>query len=86
MEGFVQYIVSGESRTILIVCTLIFNLGGFFWIAKNHFHTVNKKLDKVEATLDTLSDRMTDVSMRLGHIEGRCETVCKVAMQNLGLK
>jgi len=32
----------------LFAVNLIFMAGGFFWLAMNHFRSVNKRLDKLE--------------------------------------
>jgi len=37
---------------------LAFQTGGFFWLAKNHFHTVNKKLDALQGDVTNLRERM----------------------------
>jgi len=46
---------------LLILAGLIFNAGGFVWIARNHFVTVNKRLDNHAAALRDLKDRLIKI-------------------------
>jgi len=46
---------------LLILAGLIFNAGGFVWIARNHFHTVNKRLDNHAGALRDIKDRLITI-------------------------
>jgi hypothetical protein len=48
------------------VVVIAFNAGGFAWLARNHFHAVNGRLDRIDATLTSLTERVS-------HIEGKLE-------------
>jgi len=49
---------------LLILAGLIFNAGGFVWIARNHFHTVNKRLDSHAAALRDIKDRLIAIETK----------------------
>lgn len=51
---------------VLIIAGIVFNFGGFFWLAKNHFHSVNKRLDSVE-------ERLLDIQNTVIRLETICE-------------
>lgn len=52
-----------DFRTMLIIGSVIFNAGGFVWLARNHFHSVNKRLDAIEA-------RLRDIEINLARLNG----------------
>ena len=51
-----------DARTLLILASIVFNIGGFFWLARNHFHTVNNRLETIE-------QRMGHMEVVVGRIE-----------------
>lgn len=58
------------SSDILILLTVIFNAGGFVWIARNHMAHVNK-------TLENLTDRVGALEVVVARIESRCILIHK---------
>ena len=48
---------------ILALVVIIFNVGGFVWLSRNHFQEVNRRLDAHQELL-------TDISNRLSVLEG----------------
>lgn len=54
------------SETILIALgSLVFNAGGFFWLAFNHFRTINAKMDH-------LMEEVSELKSEVAFIKGRC--------------
>ena len=49
---------------VLAVVTIIFNAGGFVWLARNHMR-------HVQETLDGLTERVTAIEQAVARIEGR---------------
>jgi hypothetical protein len=51
-------------KIALILGSIIFNAGGFVWLARNHFRTVTDKLKEHD-------ERFSGIEQRLARIEGR---------------
>ena len=49
---------------LLIIAGVLFNVGGFFWLARNHFTTINKRLD-------SHAEALRDLRTAVARIEGR---------------
>ena len=58
--------MSGYQTGILVlaVLTIIFNAGGFVWLAKNH-------MKHVQDTLDRMSERLSILERTVARIEGK---------------
>jgi len=57
---------AADIRLILIIAGIVFNFGGFVWLARNHFHSVNKRLDSIEL-------RLHDMELLVTRIEQICK-------------
>jgi len=58
---------NGLEAYLIGVVVLVFNAGGVFYLAKNHFAHINVKLDSIADRFDI---RLRSVEQRLARLEG----------------
>jgi hypothetical protein len=58
---------NGLEAYLIGVVVLVFNAGGVFYLAKNHFAHINVKLDSISDRFDL---RLRSVEQRLARLEG----------------
>jgi len=51
---------------VMFVIGLVFNAGGFVWIALNHQRSTDKKIDKLEGKVDGLTRCVYEIKGALG--------------------
>ena len=49
----------------VFAATTLFQIGGFCWLAMNHFRSVNRRLDKLETGQNILAEGLNYIRGRL---------------------
>lgn len=75
-----------DSHTLLLVIILVFNAGGFVWLSRNHFHTINKRLRGLSKRLSTLDDRLRRTEGVVVGIDRQLSSVVKFIMKESSLE
>ena len=59
-----------DANFILGVLILVFNAGGFVWLARNHFHRLTVDLARLQGSVDSILTVLTNHQGRISNLEG----------------
>lgn len=66
----------------LSLVVIVFNAGGFVWLARNHFHAVNERLDRIDKRMAENDARIFEMHGQVSVMRTQLQMVVDVFLKD----